>query len=151
MKLLAGYDPIIAQWVGERLKHVGSGEAFGPCQAIGVTDDLGTEILAGAVYHGFHPEYRSIEMSFAASNPAWCQRGIVTALMSYPFGQLRCRRVTAVVAEKNRRALRLNQALGFRREGCVRRGFGNQNAIIMGMLAKEWNESKFNTLKKEYA
>lgn len=151
MRLITGYDQVIAQWVAERIKHVESESDFGPYQAIGVTDDAQTAILAGVVYHGCHPEFRSIEMTLAADSPRWCSRGIVTALMSYPFEQLQCRRVTAIVSERNPRALKLNHALGFRKEGVIRKGFGNHNAIIMGMLAKEWNESKFNMRRKEYA
>ena len=46
-----------------------------------------------------------------------------------------------MIAESNTRAIRLNEGLGFVREGLVRRGFGNDNAVILGLLredAEKW-------------
>jgi hypothetical protein len=33
--------------------------------------------------------------------------------------------------------------LGFKREGSIRRGFGDDNAIIYGLLAEEWAAGRF--------
>lgn len=150
MKLLLGFDADVADWVGRRIKHVGSGPGFGPCAAIGVVNDEVTEILGGVVYHNFRAEYRNCELSFASSGKAWLNRDMIAGLLGYPFDQLNCKVVIGVTPKHNRRALEFLRRFGFTRDGCVRSGFGSDDAIISTLKASEWRRSKFNRKAKAH-
>jgi RimJ/RimL family protein N-acetyltransferase len=145
LKLLFGHDAIVAEWVANQIPHVGFGEAFGPCAAIGCVDDNGI-IRAGAVYHGYQPRFRGIEISFAKAPEAVLTRGVVGGLLRYPFEQLQCVRVTACAPLKATSTREFLEKLGFKREGVVRLGFGDDHAAIYGMLARrEWAHSPFRS------
>ncbi len=142
MRLVLGRDAMVAEWVGFHIPHVGSGPAFGPCSAIGVESDAG-EPLGGVVYSNYQPACRSIELSFASASPRWLTRPIICAMMRYPFDQLGCQRVTAVTPRRNKPARRFVEVFGFKREGLVRRGFGDDDAVISGLLKREWQASRW--------
>lgn len=149
MRLLFGQDAVVADWVARRIPSTARkmhefdfGAAFGPATAIGVVDERG-ELVAGAVYHAYDKWCRCIEMSCAASTSRWLTREIVCALLRYPFDQLSCVRVTCVTPRKATSVRRFLQNLGFKREGLVRRGFGNDDAIILGLLQSEFRRSRW--------
>lgn len=168
MRLLVGQDKLVAAWVARRIPHVGTVDNFGPCTAIGVTSNDGI-LLGGVVYSNFRPEYGDIELSFASDAVAsipdrvkagktrqvspvrWLTRPILCALLSYPFDQLNCRRVTGVTPRKATSARRFLDHFGFKREGCVREGFGDDDAIVSGLLRREWQASKWASPPKRQA
>lgn len=137
MRVVLGRDAAVADWVLSRIPHMAGG-GFGPCVAIGVTDAAGTPV-AGAVYHGYTalPGGGDIQMSMAADSARWARRGVIRALLDYPFNDAGCHRITTLTPARNGRALRINAGLGFEREGCIRRGFGDDDAIVMGLLRED--------------
>ena len=141
MRLHFGADAFVAQWVSDRIPHM-RGAAFGPCAAIAVLGNDGA-MRGGVVYHNYLAQYRSIEMSAAAVSKRWLTPEVLRAIFRYPFVQLNCRRVTMITGRKNEQARQLLRGLGFRQEGVVRRGLGNEDAIIYGLLVNEWKRSKF--------
>lgn len=150
MKLLYGHSAEVADWVGRRIPYVAKRLArdptvspFGAAQAIGVIDAAGS-LIAGVVYHGYDPDCPSIEMSFAAATAKWLTRDLICELLRYPFEGLGCRRVTACTPRRATSARRFIDRFGFKREGCVRFAFGSDHAIISGLLASEWAQSRFN-------
>lgn len=141
-------DVFVPRWVANRIPHMRDekGEVLpfpAPCVGIAVLDARGA-VLGGVVYHNFYPHLRSIEMSAAAATKRWLTRDVLRHIFEYPFEQLRVQRVTMITGRKNDAARTLLRNLGFRQEGCVRRGLRNQDAIIYGMLASEWKRSKFS-------
>jgi RimJ/RimL family protein N-acetyltransferase len=132
----------VADWVGRRIAHVGTGEAFGPCAAIGVEAEDGRP-LGGVVFSNWQPACRSIEASFAADGPRWLTRRLIGQILSYPFGQLDCQRITALTPRRATAARRFLEAFGFRREGLVRKGFGDDDAVVSGLLRREWETSRW--------
>jgi RimJ/RimL family protein N-acetyltransferase len=97
----------------------------------------GSEVVTGVIYHNYFEEYKNIEMSIVATNPRWATKSVLKQLLSYPFKQLGCQRVTACIAASNERAAKLVLGLGFKHEGTVRMGCGNEDMYIFGMLEKE--------------
>jgi RimJ/RimL family protein N-acetyltransferase len=142
MHLVLGRDAVVADWVARRIPHVGEGSAFGPCAAIGVEAEDGAP-LGGVVFSGWQPECRSIEVSFASASPRWLTRRLIGAILSYPFVQLDCQRITALTPRRARAARRFIDAFGFKREGLIRRGFGDDDAVVSGMLRREWEGSRW--------
>jgi RimJ/RimL family protein N-acetyltransferase len=138
--LIFGRDAEVAEWVGARIPHVGSGEAFGPCAALGVASD--GVLIAGMVYHNCYPSYGVGEASIAATSPRWATRGVIRALLHVPFRQFGWRRLTAMTRHDNRAAERLLTGIGFKREGAAREFFGSApkvHGVVYGMLAREYD------------
>lgn len=138
---MLGHDDLVAEWVRRRIPAMRAKFPDGS-KAIGVID--GENLLGGVVFHGYMPEYRAIEWSAAATSPAWLSLPIINEIMEYPFKQLGCNRITAAIAKKNLRAQKFHFRFGFKHEGTIRRGFGNQDAMIFGMLQSDWRKSPFN-------
>lgn len=128
----------VADWVARRLPYFGSITGFGEFTAIGIEQD--GEAIAGVVYHHFRPgQYgHDIQLSMAADSPEWARRGIIRALLRYPFVQLGCVRITTLTAKSNDRALRFNEGLGFKYEGALRKGAdGRDDLIVRGLLRED--------------
>lgn len=153
MILLRGHDAEVTHWVCERIPHLRvripyfePGQVLGDTRAFGVLNDHGV-LIAGVVFHGYDPFVQAIEVSCAAESPRWGNREIFREILRYPFEAAQCRRVTAVTprrappgATSPRKFL---EGLGFVREGSIRFGFGDQNAIVYGLLREEWEAGRF--------
>jgi RimJ/RimL family protein N-acetyltransferase len=128
--VLIGHDKAVAQWVGQRLGIAD----FGLCTAIGIVQD--DKLIAGAVFNNYRGA--NIEITFASSTPRWCSRKVMAGVFWYPFQQLGCHRVTAVVEQTDTHVRLFVHHIGFREEGTMRRAFRNgNNAVIYGMLREE--------------
>ena len=141
-----GLDAQLGDWVAARLPITTDHRDFGPFTTMGVfdvRDGRQPALIAAAVFH----RYRQfdLEITFAADTPRWATRGVIRAILQYPFVQLGCERVTTIVGRRNKRSRKLQRGLGFREEGIVRRGYdGRQDAVIYGMLRCEcrWLEDE---------
>jgi len=133
MNMVMGADKFLSEWV----RHLSPTEhhGFGPCTAIGTERD--GKLLGAVVYHDYRPHFSSIQMSCAAVDRRWLSRAALEIFFHYPFVQLRCERVTAIVARKNKPSRSLVEGVGFCHEGVVRKGFGTDDAMIYGMLKNE--------------
>jgi RimJ/RimL family protein N-acetyltransferase len=143
MRLLLGQDEAVAAWVAARIPHMGPGADFGPCAALGVVAEDG-RLLGGVVFSNWQPRWGSIEASFAADGRRWLTPRLIRQILSYPFTQLDCGRVTAVTPLSASDARRFLETFGFKREGLVRRGFGDDDAVVSGLLKTEWLRSRWN-------
>lgn len=146
MKLVLGADAEVAAWVAAHIPLM-QGQAFGPNRAMAVMSDR-DEMLGGVVFHNWQPAYRNIEVSFASTGPRWLTRDLIQAILSYPFDALRVQRLTAVTPRQARPARQFLEKFGFRREGLVRHGFGTDDAVISGLLEKEWRASPWSQSRK---
>lgn len=131
MYVLYGADEYVGQWVKKRLPELN----LDKFSALGVMQ--GSKIIAGVVYHNYIPAYKNIEISMTAITPKWVTKNILKQLLSYPFKQLDCQRVTTCTPATNERAIKFNLGIGFRHEGTIRMGCGSEDMIICGMLHKE--------------
>jgi RimJ/RimL family protein N-acetyltransferase len=132
----------LIEWAKEK---VGIAD-FGLCSPIGVK--YRGDIVAVAIYNNYrHP---NIEITFAISSPHWASRGAVRQILSYPFHQLGCRRVTAITEARNVKARRFLEHLGFVLEGYHPEAFPTGDAISYGLLrsaAARW----IDDIKKDHA
>jgi len=134
-------EPRLLDWCASHIPHVPNAESWrrGEGYALGVADE--DDILAVMVVHAFQRRFRDCQISMAAKSARWASRATIGALLRYPFGQLGVDRLTTIVASRNGRALKFNEGLGFVREGLCRRGFGDDDAVILGLLredAQKW-------------
>lgn len=135
---MLGADDYVAQWVAQRIGGLSLHDMV-PFSAIGVEAE--GQLIAGAVFNIWQPSFGSIHLTLAATNKHWLNRRIIRALLSYPFSQIGCQRVTALIAKKNKRVRKEAERFGFVMEGVMRKGFGSQDCVIYGLLKddiKHW-------------
>jgi RimJ/RimL family protein N-acetyltransferase len=137
MRFIVGQDQAVARWVADRIEFV-SERGFGNCSAVGIVGK-GGEPLAGVVYHDFQPVLRTVQFSIAAASPRWATRWSFKHLLAYPFDELGVAKLWSATPHKEDRILRLVRAVGFTREGVLRKHFGPYgHAVINGMLDSEY-------------
>lgn len=126
-ELLLNQDERVRQFVATLNRRPAD---FGPSTAIGVM--LNSELHAGIVYNNFRGF--DLSMHVSAVSPKWCSRRIVGMLLSYPFRQLGCVRVSALISARNDRARKLLRQLGFHAEGIHPLAWeGTEDALSFGM------------------
>lgn len=133
-RLIFGYDNEVAEWVASRIPHVDNG--FGPCTAIGVANG---KMLAGIVYHDYQPSLETIQLSMAADSPLWARKTTISALLHYPFRQLKVFKVWTATPIDNTTALRVNEHIGFKREAVLAHHFGRKrHCVVSRMLEPDY-------------
>lgn len=136
-------SPALAKWAADRIPHVGAA-GFGPCMAIGIAaGPRDTDEFYGViVFHDYHPEARSCQISVAARSPKWafgCK-----PLFRYAFDQLNCFMLWTATPVTNKRAIRWNEGIGFVREAYLHHYYGpNKHAVICRMLEPEYRRSRW--------
>lgn len=131
------YGAPVIEWVAG---HVRGYEPPPDCQAIGFS--RGGAIQAGVAYERFNGS--DIHLTIASVNPGAFLRGNIRAVFDYPFNQLGCRRVTAMVAKSNKRSRKMVEGLGFKAEGVHPHAMPDgATAISYGMVRKncKWLEN----------
>ena len=140
MRTIIG-DPAVAHWVAAKLPsdNISSAKDFGACISLGVAID--GKPVAGVVYNNYRilPYGSDCHVTIVAEpGQKWAYPDVLQALFTYPFVQAQCGRITAVISEKNKHAIRFCEKLGFRKEGVLRRGYnGRTNALVFGLLKSE--------------
>ena len=149
MRFIAGMDLWVTQWVAERIPGNYTVENFHPSTAIGLLD--GGELVAGCIYSNYRKGSRDIEVTFATSTPRWATRNNIKTFLAYPFLQLGCNRITAIVDSRNINAMRFLTRLGMKCEGKMEQAMdGVNDAVIYGMLFRKckWFEKELSNGKK---
>lgn len=134
IRAICGYDAEIGSWVAQQLPDITGAADFGPYTSLGIVRD--GRIVAGVVYY----DYRKTDMmmAVAASDPRWLSRSMLREIFDYPFRQMNCQRVSAVIDRRNKRARKLVEGVGFRMEGVLRKALKhNRDAILYGMTKDE--------------
>lgn len=131
VRLVFGSDDLVAKWIGERVQI----DDFGPCVTMSIVDEEGV-MLGGCLFNNYRPP--NIEATIATIGSRWCSRRVLAGIFSYPFGQLGCKRVTAITEVMNQPARAFLCRLGFQQEGVLRQAFPNgTDAVVYGMLSSE--------------
>ncbi len=137
MRIVRG-DESLRAWVEARVPDCGT---LGPAECLGVVDGQ-DKLIAGVVFHNYR--WPGIEETTAAESPRWCRKGIVRELLSYPFYQLGCTRITSLIHEQNTRSLKVTEGLGFVREGVMREAARDGgNIILLGLTKSNFEAGKY--------
>jgi RimJ/RimL family protein N-acetyltransferase len=123
----------IANFVCERMGE--PAQNWGNYSALGLLDD--SELIAGVIYN--HYNKPSICMHVGAlPGRRWATREFLFAVFDYPFNQLGCARITALVPKKNIRARKFDKNIGFRFEGRMRKTLSDgDDMMIYGLLKQD--------------
>lgn len=109
-------DDEIGEWVTARTLE-GEHWIKGAGRSIGFAE--GSRLIAGAAFFRFNGA--SVEVAFASEGARWLNRVNLWHLFSYPFDQLKVRRVSAIANASNFRSRKLIQTLGFSYEATLAR------------------------------
>lgn len=108
---------------------------FNPCQCLAFMQD---DKIAGVVVY-FNFRWPSIEAAFYCHDYRWAlNRQMVADALAYPFVQLGCKRITAIVEKHNKRSRMMCRRLGFVEEGKLRKAGEKGDLLIYGMLPDEY-------------
>jgi RimJ/RimL family protein N-acetyltransferase len=126
--VLFGADQIVSEFVKARIPNI---KDFGAHTALGVIRQ--GKLIGGVVYNNYQGFDISANIAFDSSN--WAYPATLRTLFGYPFNQLQVARMTAVIAESNKRSRRICEGLGFKLEGVHPRGAdGNEAALSFGLM-----------------
>lgn len=93
-------------------------------------------IAAAVIYNHF--EAANVFMHIGAEEGCrWLNPQFIRVCFEYPFEQLQKNRVTALIAKRNKRAVKFVQKLGFSYEGCMPRHYADDDMLIYGMLREK--------------
>lgn len=135
-KIIAQPKDLIASFVA---KHIGLAEGWRDYSTLALIDD--SRILVGVVYNRWCKH--DVCMHVAVQGRIIPE--MLFAAFDYPFNQVKVARITGLVPARNLAAQRFDEHLGFVREGLIRRGVGDDDLIVYGMLKEEckWISSAF--------
>ncbi len=135
--ILIGADEMVAAMVAARIPD----QSFEKYTALGVVRR--GVLVGGVVYH--HYVGHDVQVSIAFDSPGWALPGTLRALFEYPFNQLGCSRMSALIGRKNKKSRKICEGLGFRLEGVHPKGRdGHEDAMSYGLLKEHcrWIKDK---------
>lgn len=115
LEIVAGQDERVGKWIVEHIPDIN--QTPGGYSAIGIARD--GELVGGVLYTNYR-RYRSggdIEVWCAGHD--WVSRKIVGVCLGYPFYQLGCHRLTALVRLSNKASRRFVEVVFFNYEGLL--------------------------------
>jgi hypothetical protein len=125
-------DDMTARFFLSKATGIDYSEAFFDLIA-SVYDDYGRirAVFAVEFFNGF-----DAHINVAVDDPRFAKKNALKAIFTGIFS--RATRVTALIDPRNKRAIKAAAAIGFRREGTLRRGLdGKRDAAVMGLLEED--------------
>ena len=128
------YGHELAAWAQEKMPgRLGFDAPF----CVGVINE--NQLGAVIVYDNYRPAVKSISVSIVVEDKKVLTRKLLKTLFAYPFFDLQCRRIQAIIDEKNNPSIKLCRQLGFAQEGILRKAspIEGNDLLIFGMLKEE--------------
>lgn len=96
-------------------------------------------IIAAVLYHDYSAmgDGGKIEISMAAEDPRWARKGIIRALLHYPFNQLHCHVVICTTNRTNKRTRKFLEGIGFVERGTISNRPYADDTVIYQMRVEE--------------
>ena len=125
------HNEFLRAWIEARIDNINlEGSA-----CLGVMRD--GKLLAVAAFGNLRST--NVEVSFASDNPRWATREAITAMLAYPFYQLRVQRVSALCLKSNAKVRRFVKGIGFLEEGRLRHmGPHKETMFLYGMTFDDY-------------
>ena len=119
-------------------------EDFRNATAMGIASSSG--LIGVVVLHDLSPP--NVFLSWASTTPRWMTRKTIFVVYDWIFNQHKCQRVTGLVEKNNRRARKIDEGLGMKLEGVLRKASpSGQDLMIYGLLKNEAD----NLIRRLYA
>lgn len=131
----------VAEWVADQTG------ATGHHQPVGIGWARGGEIVAGCMFVNYSGA--SIDAHIAVRPGTMMAKTWVAAIIDYPFKQVKVRRVTCLIDERNTACRGFVEHLGARCEGLLKDALPDGNLMVYGFLkydAQKWLTASFQRL-----
>ena len=120
----------LCNWAAKRIGQ----DQFKNARALGFANKSG--LIAVVVLHDLSPP--NVFLSWASESPRWMTRKTILTIFDWAYVQLRCERITGLVERKNKRARKIDEGLGMKLEGVLRKASpSGQDLFVYGLLKKE--------------
>lgn len=117
-------------------KQIGQ-ERFEKARAFGVANSSG--LVGAVVLHDHSPP--NIFLSWAFTTPRAFNRKIIATVYDWAYIQLGCTRITGLVEKNNKRARKLDEGIGMKLEGVLRKASpSGRDLFVYGLLRAEAEE-----------
>lgn len=110
--------------------------------SMGVFED--GDLIAGTLYHNYHPEYGVIELSSASVSKRWLTKAVINAMFFLPFIRLGCQLVVLRVSERNKTMIGIARKFGFSETYIPRLRGRDEGEFIFSLTDDEWSKSPYN-------
>lgn len=137
-KLIYDYDGKITDWVCKKLDY--DKDSLEQYRTIGFW--LHDQLIGGLIYHNIRPK-RDLWWTIYTADKRWCNKRVLKIIFNLAFKFWQVERISLLVNTDNHECIKLVEALGFKKEGCLRqyRDDGS-DCYFYGMLKSENKWSK---------
>jgi RimJ/RimL family protein N-acetyltransferase len=102
------------------------------------------ELIAGCVYHNWHPDAGVIEYSGYSKSKLWLTRPVINAMYDLPFERLGCQLVVLRVSERDAPMQRIARSFGYSEVYIPRLRSRDEGEFIFSYTDDQWKASPFN-------
>lgn len=130
-RVLFGADDLVIRWAGRAIP------GFIPspgAKALGVV--IKGNLVAGAIYERFNGVHMEVAIT-ARHGSHWASRDVLQELFGYPFNQMQCVCITALVPMSNLESLNLAMKLGFEPEAYVKFAAPDGSPMVVLKMFKD--------------
>lgn len=130
-RVLFGADDLVIRWAGRAI------HGFIPspgAKALGVVHK--GELIAGVIYERFNGVHMEVAITAKHGSP-WAGRQVLKHLFGYPFVQMGCVAISALVPMSNLTSLNLATKLGFEPEAYVKFAAPDGSPMVVLKMFRE--------------
>ena len=109
---------------------------------MGVFED--GDLVAGTLYHNWHPENGVIELTSASTTRKWLTKRVVNAMFHLPFHTLDCQMCVLRVSERNKVMVHIARSFGFGEVFIPRLRGRDEGEFIFTFTDDQWRDSPYN-------
>lgn len=102
------------------------------------------DLIAGCVYHNWHPEAGVIEYSGYSKSKLWLTRPVINAMYDLPFVRLGCQLVVLRVSERDAPMQRIARSFGYSEVYIPRLRSRDEGEFIFTYTDDQWRSSKYH-------
>lgn len=101
-------------------------------------------IIAGVLFHNYHPREGVIELSAGAVDRRWMTRPVLKAIFAVPFDIFHCQLAVIRVSERNQVMLDIAHGLGFTGYLIPRLRGRDHGEWVMTLTEEDWRAHRIN-------
>jgi len=120
----------------------GTNDGFEKYSTVAIVDN--GKLIAGVVYHNYHPKEGVIELSAFSISKKWLTKNTIYGILNEPFASLGCQMLIFRASEENTAMVKINRGLGLSEILLPRMRGKNENELLFTMTDDAWAASKFN-------
>lgn len=120
----------------------GEPDKFADYCTMGVFD--GNRLIAGVVYHNWHPDDGVIELSSGGTDPRWATRNVLKAMFWLAFNGLEARMVVLRISGNNSKMRSIAKRLGFSETIIPRLRGDNEAESVCTLHADDWRNNRLS-------